>query len=64
MWEEVGGSDVRDQIVVNLGMRHTLEKERIKEALKKSGEEEPVATQYVFCELCRRVLWIGDWEVE
>jgi Stealth protein CR3, conserved region 3 len=52
MWEEVGGSDVRDQIVVHLGMRHTLEKERIKEALKKSGEEEPVATQYVFCELC------------
>jgi hypothetical protein len=51
MWDEVGGLADQDQVLIRLAMRHTLEKERVKEALKKGGEEEPTATDYAFCEL-------------
>jgi hypothetical protein len=59
MWDEVGGDEIQDQFVVSLDMRHTLEKGRVREALKKAGEEEPTATEYIFCESLSIPLFLG-----
>ena len=48
-WADLGGSEVSDITPVNIQLRSTLEKARVKTMMEDAGEVPPAATFYRFC---------------
>lgn len=63
LWIETGGSENLNEFLVLLKMRSTLEKQRVKEALEDAGEQQPAATEYIFCAFScfRQRIGSSDW---
>lgn len=55
-WRELGGVSNETSILVQSGVRQTLEKGRIEKVLRDSGHKGQSRTSYIFC-ACMRVLY-------
>lgn len=51
MWDDLGGMETEESLLIYVQLRKTLEKARMKEAFRHTNETEPTATEYVFSSL-------------